>query len=89
MRLRVSLVALSVALALVLLFSDNGSAENCTQYANSTVFDSPDYGPGCIDTGPGCNECVTTASRGAKVCYWVNFNDIYCIYTGQYPDNQM
>ncbi len=89
MRLRVSLVALSVALALVLLFSDNGNAQTCTFYANSIVFDSPDYGPGCIDTGPGCNECVTTASRGARICYWTTTFEVYCFFGGQYPDNQI
>jgi hypothetical protein len=90
MRLRSGLVAFAMALFSVLLFSDRGDAETCQRYPNSIVFDSPDYGAGCIDEGPGCTECITTASRGVKICYYTFFNEaVYCYYGGQFPDNQI
>lgn len=80
-----------VALALILLASVSGSAETvCYFYEDSRVVELGDGdGPGCALTGPGCNECITTASRGVKVCYWTTFFDYYCYYGGQYPDNQI
>ncbi len=79
------------AVSVVLLFSRNSNAETvCTQYGSSVaVEDLGGYGPACAGTGPGCNECVTTASRGVKICYWTTLNDIYCFFGGQYPDNQI
>lgn len=90
MRTRVWPWRLGITLVSALVFSGSGNAETvCNTYENSKValFDS--YGPACYDTGPGCHECVTTATRGVKVCYWIDFNDIYCYYSGQYPDNQL
>lgn len=74
-----------------MLVSQSGDAENCTFYANSMPYDfGLAYGPGCVGTGPGCNECVTTSTRGVKVCVWDPFlNVIYCYYSSQYPDNQI
>jgi hypothetical protein len=89
MRLRTWLVALSMMLGLA-LSAASGNAETCTSYPDSIVFDFPGYGPGCVNEGPGCTECVTTASRGVKICYWTDRNEaIYCYYSGQYPDNQI
>lgn len=91
--MRVRLMGMSCALALILalVFAGSGTAETtCYLYENSKVVEHGDgNGPGCALTGPGCNECITTASRGVKVCYWVDFNDIYCYWGGQYPDNQI
>lgn len=91
MRLRRWCLAFAVALISMLSFVQSGNADTvCTFYPNSSPRDLGSYGPGCFGVGPGCNECVTTVSRGAKVCYWDPFfYDIYCYYTGEYPENQI
>lgn len=91
MRLRRFCVVFAVALVSILFLVQKGNATTCTFYANSMPYDfGLDWGPACVQTGPGCRECITTASRGAKACYSDPFdNVIYCYYTGQYPDNQI
>lgn len=92
MRLKCFLFGCAALLVSLLLVTRDGSAQTtCTKYPNSVVYDFQfPIGPGCIDEGPGCNECITTASRGVKICYYTFFNEaVYCYYGGQYPDNQI
>lgn len=56
----------AVTTILILLASASGNAETvCYFYEDSKVVELGDgHGPGCALTGAGCNECITTASRG-------------------------
>jgi hypothetical protein len=87
-------LAIAFVLLLSLALTPNQASADCTGYNNSHADEGQlPYGPSCLNTGPGCNECIdqNPSTGSGRACYQT-FNDpydIYCYYWGNPQDIQI